>query len=259
MPMRRLVLGTTVMLAVAGLGTLAWWRSHNVGPVQRGARLAAERGCLSCHGPGGRLADPDGARGIGSVPTFEHDDVTSYARSEAEIREWILDGKPRRLREEPTTEPAPLLRMPAWRGRLAPADVDHLVAYVKAVSDFELPLAAASAGRDLAGRLGCFSCHGSQGRFDAPNPGSLKGYVPAWSGADFPELAKDDGEIREWIRDGGPKRLRENPVAAFFFDRQAIRMPAYGARVSEDDVRQVTAYIRWLRDGGPGPPADRAP
>jgi mono/diheme cytochrome c family protein len=245
--MRRLVLVLIALVALAGLGTLAWWRSHNVGPVQRGARLAAERGCLSCHGAGGRLADPDGTRGIGSVPSFEHDDVTSYARSEAEIREWILDGVPRRVREEPATEPAPLLRMPAWRGRLAPAEVDHLVAYVEAVSDFEpLPEVAAS-GRATAARLGCFSCHGPQGRFDTPNPGSLKGCVPAWSGADFPELARDDGEIREWIRDGGPRRLRQNPVAAFFLRRQAIRMPAYGARVSEDEVRQVTGYIRWLR------------
>jgi mono/diheme cytochrome c family protein len=103
--------------------------------------------------------------------------------------------------------------------------------------------------RPAAVRLGCFSCHGLQGRFDTPNPGSLKGYVPSWSGEDFPELARDDGEIREWIRDGGPKRLRENPVAAFFLRRQAIRMPAYGARVSEDEVRQITAYIRWLRSG----------
>ena len=102
--------------------------------------------------------------------------------------------------------------MPAWRGRLSPAEVDHLVAYVKAVSDFDPVPEAAAAGRDAAARLGCFACHGPQGRFDTPNPGSLKGYIPAWSGADFPELARDDGEIREWVRDGGPRRLRENPV-----------------------------------------------
>jgi mono/diheme cytochrome c family protein len=252
--MRWLLLVLLVLLALAGLGTLAWWRPHNVGPAQRGARLAAERGCLSCHGPGGRLADPDGTRGIGSAPSFDHDDVVEYARTEAEIREWILDGKPHRLREEPAAGPAPLLQMPAWRDRLAPAEVDHLVAYVKAVSDFDPVPAVAAAGRDVAARLGCFSCHGQGGRFDSPNPGSLKGYVPAWSGADFEELARDDAEIREWIRDGGPKRLRENPVAAFFFRRQSIRMPAYADRVSEDEVRQVTAYIRWLRGAGPAPP-----
>ena len=245
---RRIALAA-VLMALAALGGLAWWRSHNVGPVQRGARLAAERGCLSCHGPAGRLADPDGALGIGSVPSFEHDDVTTYAKSEGEIREWILDGKPRRLREATDGEAEPVLRMPAWRGRLSPAEVEELVAYVKAVSDFDPVPDAVAEGREAAARLGCLACHGPQGRFDTPNPGSLKGYIPAWSGADFPELARDAGEIREWIRDGCPKRLRDNPVAAFFIRRQAIRMPAYGDRVSEDEIRRITAYIGWLRGG----------
>jgi mono/diheme cytochrome c family protein len=249
---RRLAL-VLLIAALAGLGAVAWWRTHDVGPVQRGARLAAERGCLSCHGPAGRLADPEGTLGIGNVPSFEHEDVTGYAKSEAEIREWILDGKPRRLREGRGDEEEPLLAMPAWRGRLSPAEVDQLVAYVEAVSDFDPVPDAVAQGRDAAARLGCFACHGPQGRFDTPNPGSLKGYVPSWSGADFPELARDDGETREWIRDGGPRRLRENPVAAFFLRHQAIRMPAYGDRVSEDEVRRITAYIAWLRGGGPSP------
>ena len=199
--MARRVSLAAVLLALSALGAVAWWRSHNVGPVQRGARLAAERGCLSCHGPAGHRADPDGVLGIGSVPSFGHDDVTGYAKSEAEIREWILDGKPRRLRESPADEPESLLAMPAWRGRLSDAEVDQLVAYVKAVSDFDPVPGAVADGREAAARLGCFACHGPQGRFDTPNPGSLKGYIPSWSGADFPELARDDGEIREWIRD----------------------------------------------------------
>jgi mono/diheme cytochrome c family protein len=247
---RRLALALPFAV-LTGLAGIAWWRSHNVGPVQRGARLAAERGCLSCHGPAGHLADPDGTRGIGSVPSFEHDDVTGYAKSESEIREWILDGKPRRLREETDVEPEPLLAMPAWRGRLSNAEVDALVAYVKAISDFDSLPDAVAQGQEAASRLGCFACHGPQGRFDAPNPGSLKGYIPAWSGEDFPELVRDDGEIREWIRDGSPRRLRDHPVAAFFMRRQVIRMPAYGDRVSEDEARQITAYIAWLRGTSP--------
>ena len=253
MSMRRSALVVAALAALCGMAGLFWWRSHNVGPVQRGARLAAERGCVGCHGPAGRLADPDGALGIGSVPSFEHDDVKAYAKSEAEIREWILDGKPRRLREAADGEPELVLRMPAWRGRLSAVEVDRLVAYVKAVSDFDPVPDGVAEGRDAAARLGCFTCHGPQGRFDTPNPGSLKGYVPAWSGADFPELARDAAEIGEWIRDGSPKRLRDNPVASFFLGRQAIRMPAYGDRVSEDEVRRITAYIGWLRGGGASP------
>ena len=245
--MRRLLPVAIVLLAAAGIGAAAWWRSYDVGPAQRGARLAAERGCLSCHGPAGRLADREGTLGVGTVPSFDHEDVTSYAKSEDEIREWILDGKPRRLREDGGGEPAPVLQMPAWRGRLSPREVDHLVAYVKAVSDFDPVPEAAASGRDAAARLGCFACHGPQGRFDTPNPGSLKGHIPSWTGNDFAELARHDGEIREWIREGSPRRLRENPVAAFFLRRQAIRMPAYGERVSDDEVRHITAYIRWLR------------
>jgi mono/diheme cytochrome c family protein len=244
----RSLIAVALFAALAAIGGVDWWRTHNVGPVQRGVRLAAERGCLACHGPGGRLVDPDGSRGIGGVPAFDHDDVTGYAHSEAEIREWILDGRLKRRSD--AGEPQPLLRMPAWRGRLTEADVDALVAWLSASSDFTPVPASVATARDAIAALGCFACHGPQGRGDTPNPGSLKGYIPSWSGADFPELARDDAEIREWIRDGAPRRLRDNPAASWFMRRQAIRMPAFGDRVGEPQVRQVTEYIRWLR--GPG-------
>lgn len=190
---RRRALLLLFPLAAAGAWAgFAWWRGHGIGPVRRGLDAASAHGCFACHGPGGRLADPEGTRGIGTVPSFEREDVTAYARNAAEIREWILDGRPRRLREQDRGEP--------------------------------------------------------------PNPWSLKGYVPSWSGSDFPELARDEGEIREWIRDGAPRRLRENPVAAFFLGRQTIRMPAFGDRVSEQEIREITTYIGWLRTAG-DPPA----
>jgi mono/diheme cytochrome c family protein len=245
------------LLAGAGaLGFVAWWRGHGIGPVRRGLQAASAHGCLSCHGAGGRLADPEGTRGIGTVPGFGHEDVTAYAKSVAEIREWILDGRSRRARDEAGAEPPPLLRMPAWRGVLPDRDVDEIVAYVRAVSDFDPLPPAAARGRETASRLGCFACHGPQGRGDTPNPGSLKGHIPSWSGGDFEELARDDGEIREWIEDGAPKRLQRNPIAAFFLRRQAIRMPAFGDRVSEKEIVEIVAYVRWLRGayGSPPPP-----
>lgn len=248
---RRRFLFLLAVLATAGAAAgFAWWRGHGIGPVRRGFDAASAHGCLSCHGPGGRLADPEGSRGIGTVPSFTHDDVTAYSKTGGEIREWILDGRPRRVREQDRDAPPPLLRMPAWRGILSDREVDDLVVFVRAASDFDPVPDAAAAGRETAGRLGCFACHGPQGRGDTPNPGSLKGYVPSWSGSDFEELARDDGEIREWIRYGAPKRLRENVVAAFFLERQAIRMPAFADRVSDEETRQITAYIGWLRTAG---------
>ena len=74
--------------------TAYWWRTHNLGPVERGWRLASRQGCLSCHGAAGRSEDPHPA-GTGGAPSFSHEDVAEYARDEGEIREWILDGKPR--------------------------------------------------------------------------------------------------------------------------------------------------------------------
>jgi len=244
---RRLLALAVPVAGLVGFSGLGWWRERAVGDVERGARVAAASGCLSCHGPAGRLADPEGTRGIGSVPSFEHEDVTAYAKSADEIREWILDGKPRRLLEEEGDEPPPALRMPAWRGRLTERAVDELVAYVKAVADYDAIPAGAAEGRAIASRLGCFACHGPQGRGDTPNPGSLKGHIPSWSGADFPELARDEREIREWVREGAPRRLREHPVAAFFLRRQTIRMPAYGDRVTDAELRAIVGYVRWLR------------
>jgi mono/diheme cytochrome c family protein len=109
-----------------------------------------------------------------------------------------------------------------------------------------------AAGRDAAARAGCFACHGPQGRGDTPNPGSLKGYIPSWSGTDFPELARDDAEIREWVRDGAPRRLRQHRVASIFLRRAAIRMPAYGDRVTDAELDAIVGYIRWLRQPVPG-------
>ena len=209
--------------------------------------MASKRGCLACHGPSARRTDGGDQRLIGIVPSFEHDDVAAYSRHPGEIREWILDGKPRRIREALGDEKPPLLQMPAWRGRLSGQQLDDVVAWIKAVSDFEEPPAPAASGREIAARLGCFGCHGPQGRGDPPNPGSLKGYIPSWSGIDYPELVRDDGELREWIRDGGPRRLREHPVAAFFLRRQLIRMPAFRDQITEDEIRGIAEYIRWLR------------
>ncbi|HVR69821.1 MAG TPA: c-type cytochrome [Vicinamibacteria bacterium] len=250
--MRRLP-AALLLLAVVGLwAVVGWraWRARGISPVQRGFVVASTSGCFGCHGVGGLngFDDPDGR--LGAVPPFSREALLAHAKNEGEIREWILDGAPRRLRAQAAEEEGEpsLLRMPAWRGVLTDRQVADLVAYVKAVSDYERPDdPAAERGRQAAERLACFGCHGPQGRGSMPNPRSFKGYIPAWDGTDFGDVAKDDGEIREWIVDGSPRRLRAHPVARFFMRRQAVQMPAYGSRLAEGEVDALVAYIRWLR------------
>lgn len=237
---RRAAAAALVVAVVSGVAAVNWWRTANIGAFQRGADLAVALGCLGCHaGPGASPLLPR--------PFGELDDVDA-----ATLREWILDGMPRRVREDPESRQAleaEVIRMPAWRGRLSQAQVDDLVTYVRAMAAAEVPGdPAARNGHAVAERLGCFGCHGPGGRGAGRNPGSLKGYIPPWNGPDFAELVADGGELREWILGGRPQRLQANAVARFFLDRQAIRMPAFRGHVSEEDLRALEAYIGWLRE-----------
>ena len=237
MTARRLLATCAGVAAVSGITAVLWWRSVNIGPVQRGADLALAKGCVGCHGGPGESA---------LLPRLfaDLDDVDA-----ATLREWILDGMPERVRRDPERRQAleaAAIRMPAWRGRLTAAQVEDLVAYLRASADVpEDP--AARHGHAIAERAGCFRCHGPGGRGAGRNPGSLKGYIPPWDGADFAELVADDGELRAWILDGRPPRLQANRLARFFLDRQAIRMPAFRGEVTEEELEAIETYIRWLR------------
>ena len=119
---RSLLVSVLCVVSVVAVTAVFWWRSANVGPVQRGADLAAAQGCLGCHGG-------PGVSPLLPRPFADLDDV-----DRATLREWILDGMPRRVRQDPerreTLEVA-AIRMPAWRGRLSHAQVDDLVAYLR--------------------------------------------------------------------------------------------------------------------------------
>jgi mono/diheme cytochrome c family protein len=237
--MRIVATGLSVV-AVSVVSAVVWWRTANIGPVQRGADLALAEGCLGCHeGPG---VSPLLPRHFADL-----DDVDP-----ATLREWILDGMPRRVQQDSESREAleaSAIRMPAWRGRLSHAQVDDLVTYVRALAGADIPEdVMARKGHAVAERLGCFRCHGPGGRGAASNPGSLKGYIPPWDGPDFTELVANDGELKEWILGGRPQRLQANRLARFFLDRQAIRMPAFRGQLTDDELRALEAYIGWLRE-----------
>jgi mono/diheme cytochrome c family protein len=242
-----------VVLILGALGLAGLWRfrTKDRGSVHRGWTVAEKHGCFACHGAGGYRGMANPGHGLEDIPPWSGGLITMYADNEGEIREWIEDGMPKRLRNDPEQmklRSGAAIAMPAFRGSLREGEVRALVAYVKAVSDFEKPEDdKAAEGRQVATKFGCFNCHGPQGRGALDNPGSLKGYIPGWDGPDYAELSRNDEEAREWILDGVARRLRDNRLARFFLDRQKIVMPAYRAHLKPEEVDALLAYIHWLR------------
>jgi mono/diheme cytochrome c family protein len=269
---KTIVMGVTaVLLLVAGvLGTAYHVRRPRLTPALRGYEVAEELGCFACHGTGGTGGTPNPGSDVKEVPAWDGGNAMMYVQNEKEIHEWILDGRPERLRKE--AQPAdtgspqgsrespadkipgkstPLLKMPAYRNTVSGEDLLDLVAYYKAVAAFEpLPLEARK-GYAIAARLGCFGCHGPGGRVGRKNPKSFKGYIPPWRGEDFNELVTSDDELRRWILDGKIERLESNPLARYFTRRQVIKMPAYKELVGDEELNALVGYIHWLQKKSP--------
>jgi mono/diheme cytochrome c family protein len=247
---RRLAL-LALVLAVAGVVGVRAWRAKDRGSVHRGWAVAESHGCFTCHGAGGHRGMTNPGYGLEDIPPWSGGLITMYADNETEIREWIQDGVTKRVRADPEQmklREGAAIKMPSFRQVLSEGELAAVVAYVKAVSDFEKPEEEkAEAGRQVAIKYGCFNCHGPQGRGALDNPGSFKGYVPAWDGPDYAELVRSDDEARQWIQDGRARRLQENPLARFFLDRQKVPMPAYRKHLAAADIDALLAYIHWLR------------
>jgi len=239
-----------VLLLSGLLASLALFllRQPQTNSVMRGFLLAQQLGCFGCHGAGGTGGVPNPRSEEGEIPAWDGGALLMYVESEEEIAEWILFGKPKRLQGEHHHSET-VVEMPAHQAYVNEAELNDLVAYVKAVGSYNMPspLETAALGLQAATRFGCFGCHRGQGRLGTPNPGSFKGYIPAWSGPDFAELVRDEDELRAWIREGRIQRLQSNPVASFFTNRQVIQMPAYKAVLDAAELDAIVAYIHWLR------------
>lgn len=112
-------------------------------------------------------------------------------------------------------------------------------------------------GVQLAESLGCFSCHGMQGREGIPDPGKDDDTVPAWSGGVWMMYVNSDEEIRNYIRFG------ERSVSIDDHEKEAehshgshgIDMPAFDDRLSTSEVDDLVAAFRVLSRMAP-PPED---
>lgn len=219
----------------------------------RGRHVAMALGCFNCHGPDGRGNVPNLGSPYETVPSFTEQTLMMFVKNDQELAEYIVDGAPERRRREASYREQmerQALRMPEFRGWVGDADVAALVAYLRLVSGLlQPPEGPVARGEQLARQLGCFSCHGEMGMGGRPNPGSLKGYIPGFLGEDFHELVRNDDELLMWLREGELPRISEHTLGRFFFGRQRIRMPAFKRFASEEDLRALAAYVRWLADG----------
>ena len=98
-------------------------------------------------------------------------------------------------------------------------------------------------GRRLAERTGCFACHGPEGIRGVANPGRAERTVPSFQGA-LMMYAKNAEEIREWIRDGAPQARRKSPAWLKSREQGALRMPAYGRRLSEREIDDLVSFVQ---------------
>lgn len=244
-----LVLVGLVVAGSVGFTSVELVRTPRTTAVVRGRAVAERAGCFACHGDGGRGGVANPGAPTGEVPPLTvFAAATSYVQSPAELREWVVSGRPARVRGG---RPAGLLTMPAYGEHLSAQEIDDLVAWLAAAGGYDRPPPGpATRGRALARELGCTGCHGEDGRGGIANPGSFKGYIPPWEGPDFALVVESEAELREWILDGVSRRFAGNPAAQLFLRRQAIHMPAYRGRVDRAGLDALVAYIGGLGRAG---------
>ena len=131
---------------------------------------------------GGQPIGNPGAKG-GEVPGWTGGTWMMWNRDERDVRSWILDGRT----EHREPDAGALIKMPAYESRLSAKEADDLVAYVLAVSHFgAISDETASAGHEAAYRLGCFGCHGAEGRGLDPEPRIVQWLRPRGTAPIFP-------------------------------------------------------------------------
>ncbi|HEY2924979.1 MAG TPA: c-type cytochrome, partial [Candidatus Eisenbacteria bacterium] len=106
---------------------------------------------------------------------------------------------------------------------------------------FRPKLTAVERGRRLAEKNGCFGCHGPEGMQGTSNPGTAAKTVPSYKALMM--YAKSEQEVREWIRDGVTAARAKSETWRANRDAAALRMPAYGKRLSARQIDDLVAFV----------------
>ena len=186
--------------------------------AERGGRSAFKVHCVQCHGAG--------AAGSTGYPNL-HDDDWLWGGDIKAIDATLTDGI-----RFPGNDATRVSQMPAFGrdGILKPAEIDDLVAHVRAISRQEKPNAASQRGASLFA-ANCAVCHGDAGTGNrsvgAPN------LIDAI-----------------WLYGGDARALTNTITNA----RNGV-MPAWGHRLDPVTIKMLAAYVHSLGGGEANPPA----
>jgi mono/diheme cytochrome c family protein len=101
--------------------------------IRTGYAVAERLGCFRCHGPGGRGASANPGSLKGYIPPWDGRDFAELVANEAELREWILAGRPQRLQTNPVARfflDRQVIQMPAFRGEITDEELRALETYI---------------------------------------------------------------------------------------------------------------------------------
>ncbi|UCF35641.1 MAG: c-type cytochrome [Acidobacteriota bacterium] len=261
-----LILAAGLVLVAVGMFITVFFSNEifpEYSPAHRGELVAMEAGCFSCHGTVDGLASPNP---VPSTPLDGFRPVHSMFEDRQpldELSQWIENGISDRRAASPEyleRRSRKTLKMPGYKQSLNPFELQDLKAYVALMQYRRSSREKGSEhrGEQLARQLACFTCHGELGQGGIENPASLKGYIPGFFGTDFRALTQngDREDLRQWILDGRSEFFWNQGFAGFypgqyFTERQAIQMPAYRDRISDEDLEILVDYLIELMELGP--------
>jgi cytochrome c oxidase subunit 2 len=218
-----------------------------VAPFERGKILYVQKGCKSCHSlDGSRVVGPSWLKIYGENRKFI--DGTSLIADEEYLRESILKPNQHVLEGY-----APNM-MPAYDGQLSESDITGLIAFIKA-QDGSAPAPAATPapqvetaalatpeerGKSIwqvgkGAAAPCSACHSIDGsKLVGP---TFKGlYGKSGKFTDGGSYTADDAYIKDSIL---------NPMEQVV-EGYAPAMPPYQGTLSDDDIRDLIAFIKTL-------------
>ncbi|MFV2067229.1 MAG: cytochrome c [Pirellulales bacterium] len=118
---------------VAYFRAVSGWAPEIPDNAYEGRKLASRLGCFGCHGPSGMGGVANPGSFVGHVPPWDGAEFEELVHDESELREWILDGRPRRLADNTLARfflDRQKTPMPAYREHISDDDLKKLVAYI---------------------------------------------------------------------------------------------------------------------------------